>query len=487
VQLIRTAQSFRALREGRTWRLLATRTAPAVLAMLRCLFEEEKTLAASVLQERVTNYLELLRGEAYYGLSQSPGSYISEWLSEGWLERRLPTGASEEVYEMTSEAHGALRYAQSLVSPRTTATESRLANVMQQLVRLAEETDTNPESRMRALLAERERIDAQIDALQRHGAVVLSEERALERAREVIALAQELAADFRNVRDAFGELNRELRKSLLDDDGSRGEVLGRLFEGVDVIAESEHGRTFNAFWRLLTDGEQSALFAQALDAVTEREFAQKLDARERRFLHNLTATLLSEGNEVNGVLQQFARSLKSFVQSREFQEQRRIRDLLREAQQAALALLETVNPREKIDFKLTLTSAPIRSVSQWLLYDPQMRAPVADMTDAPPAELGLDVVQGLVKESEIDLRTLKDHIRAALSERSQVRVGELLERFPAEQGFGSVVGYIALGARHGEVTDAHEIVHWSGTDGVPRAARVAAIYFTQRSLDALVD
>lgn len=72
-----------------------------------------------------------------------------------------------------------------------------------------------------------------------------------ERAREVIAFAQDLAADFRNVRDAFDRLNREQRQSLMENDGSRGEVLEHLFAGVDLIAESDPGRTFIAFWRLL--------------------------------------------------------------------------------------------------------------------------------------------------------------------------------------------------------------------------------------------
>lgn len=487
VNILRIAKSLHGLRQtGRTWRLLAKDTAPLVLAMLQCVFEEDdKTLPASVLLERVSASLEALRGDGYGGLQQSAGAYIADWLTEGWLERRLPAGASEEVYERTAEAHGALRYVQSLLAPRITTTESRLANVMQQLVRLAEETDANPESRMRTLLAERERVNAQIDALQRFGAQTLPEERALERAREVIALAQELAADFRSVRDEFAKLNHDLRRRLLEDEGSRGEVLGRLFEGVDVIAESDPGRTFHAFWRLLTDGGQSALFADALEAVTEREFARGLASHERRFLQDLTVTLLREGGDVHEVVQQFARSLKTFVQSREFQEQRRIRDLLRSAQHAALELRETVRANERLGYELTTTTARVRSATQWQLYDPQLRAPAAEMLDAPDAELTPEAVGALVRQSDIDFATLKGHIRAALAERSQVRIGELLERFPAEQGLASVVGYIALGTQHGQLTEQRELVCWTGGDGVARRARIPTVYFLQEALDAL--
>ena len=63
----------------------------------------------------------------------------------------------------------------------------------------------------------------------------------------------------------------------------------------------------------------------------------------------------------------------------------------------------------------------------------------------------------------------------------------MLERFPAEQGFGSVVGYVALGAKHGELTNDAEYVHWLGSDGKHRTAKVPAIYFVRESVLELFD
>jgi hypothetical protein len=70
----------------------------------------------------------------------------------------------------------------------------------------------------------------------------------------------------------------------MDSEANRGEVLSALFAGVDLIGESEAGRTFTAFWRLLTEPEQSAALKNALDQVLARDFARRLDLRERRFL-----------------------------------------------------------------------------------------------------------------------------------------------------------------------------------------------------------
>lgn len=487
MRVVRLADAYVALRDGRVWRLVCADHGPFYLSLLESLFTgEEKVLPVSVAVERLGRDLELLRAQGYV-LAPTAQAYVNEWLVSGWLVRRFPVGAQEEVLELSAESAAAIRWVSSLEKPRTAATESRLASVLQQVIRLAEDTDSNPRTRLASLRAERDRIDQQIAAVEQGGVRVLPDDRAVERAREVLAQAQELAGDFRNVRDAFDRLNRDLRQSLMENDGSRGEVLEHLFSGVDLIAESEPGRTFNAFWRLLTDGEQSFALTEALDAITSRGFAKQLDMRERRFLQSLTSVLMNEGGEVHEVLQQFARSLKSFVQSREFREQRRLHALLKQTQQAALAARDHVRPNETIDFKLSLTSSRIRSASQWSLYDPAMRIPDSRMDDATESELTIDIVEDLVRQSEIDFRTLREHLKALLLEVSQVTVADVLDRFPAEQGLGTVVGYVALGARHGEVTQATQLVQWTGKDGAVRGARVPAIYFTRERLLEFVD
>ncbi|MET3605808.1 hypothetical protein ABIC99_003642 [Sphaerotilus sulfidivorans] len=486
MKVLHTSEAYQAIREGRVWRLLAADLAPQVLAMLGDLFMgDDKVLPGSVLFERLTRDLEALRSQGH-ALPQTAQAYAADWLSQGWLSRRFPEGASEEVYELTADAVTALRLIDSIHRPRTAATESRLATVMQQVIGLAEETDTNAHRRLAALMAERDRLDQDIAAVQRGQARTLPEDRAVERAREVIALAQDLTADFRHVRDAFERLHRDLRQSLMEHEGHRGDVLEQLFAGVDLIGNSEAGRTFTAFWRLLTDGEQSLALTESLDAVTHRDFARRLDAGERRFLQSLTTTLLAEGGEVHNVLQQFARSLRSFVQSREFQENRRLHVLLKQAQLAALAAKDHVRANEPSGFTLSLTSSRIRSVAQWTLYDPSLRLPDAHMEDAAPSPWSLQDVEALVRQSEIDFPTLRAHIRAVLLETSQASIADVLRRFPAEQGFGTVVGYVALGARHGEVTEAIQHVSWQSADGERRSARIPAIYFLRETfVDAL--
>lgn len=220
--------------------------------------------------------------------------------------------------------------------------------------------------------------------------------------------------------------------------------------------------------------------------MSERPFARQLDDRERRFLLRLLPALLAEGGSVHEILQQFARSLKTFVQSREYLEQRRLHTLLREAQRAALEARDSVRPTQPLSYDLKLTSSRIRSLSQWTLYDPAQRLADVGMTTGAPALIDLDTVGDLVRQSEIDFRALKQNISSYLDEVSQVSIGQLMLRFPAMQGLGTVVGYVALGARHGERTSELETVAWEERDGNSRKARIPLIYFLRDRMDEFV-
>lgn len=477
--------NYRKLRSQPLWRLLASTNGPTVLALLQAhLLEEERSLPASIFHERIDRELERLRnlGEEWPSTSQQ---YVAAWLTDGYLERRFPSGSREEEYELSTSSVEAIRFVSGLVNPHSAATESRLSLVIEALAKLSDDTDTDKSRRIARLRAERDRIDREIAAIENGKFQVLPEMAALERTREIIALADGLAGDFRRVRDQFEQLNRELRERIMDNEGSRGEVLDSLFAGIDLIGESEAGRTFSAFWRLLTDPVQSATLEAALDQLMSRDFVATLDFAERKFLLRLTRTLLEQGGAVHEVLQAFARSLKNFVQSREFMEQRRLNQLLREAQRSALALKDEVKATDALHYTLELTSSKLASLSQWLLHDPALQALPGSMEEGEAAPIDLASVSELVSQSEIDFRGLAANVRAVLATCSQASISDIVAAYPASQGLGSVLGLLALGSRHGLASTATETVTWNGGDGTLRRATIPVIYFFRDRMDEL--
>ncbi|MFC5743159.1 DUF3375 domain-containing protein [Dyella tabacisoli] len=481
--------TYARLREQALWRLLAADHAPELIGLLQTLLmDDARRLPASILHERLQHELDVLNAaQPARNLPRTAQAYVAEWLAQGHLERRLPEGASEEEYELSTQAAQAIRFVAGLDTQRSAATESRLSLVIQQLLQLAEQTESSPTARLAVLQAERDRIDEEMARISAGKVVTLAPKRALERTREIIGLADDLTEDFRRVRDDFERLNRDFRERIIDDEGQRGEVLDALFEGVDVIGESEAGRSFHAFWNLLNDAEQSARLDAALDTVLARGFARKLSRQERAFLRGFSRVMLDRGGHVHDVLQSFARSLRGFVQSRGYLEQRRLNQLLKQAQGEALQLRDAVRAAQPIGYTLALTTSRARSLSQWRLHDPRHSRVDGRVQRGDAAAISLESVGDLVAQSEIDFRGLKRDLRELLAERGQWSIGEVLLRRPALQGLGSVIGYLLLGARHGVVADGQlEAVQWQGGDGVQRHARIPLVWFVKEKSHELV-
>lgn len=485
MKTIRLAQTYKGLREKSLWRLLAAHDAPSIVAILQVHFMgDEKSIPASALHERVERDLEVLRsvGEDF---SKTAQQYVMDWVRSGYLERRFPEGSNEEQYQLSASTVSAIRFISNVVEPRSAATESRLSTVIHELIRLAEESDPNPESRIKSLEQERDKINREIEAIQKGEVKSIPEDRALERIREVVTLADELTADFRHVRERFDGLNRDLREKLLNHEGNRGEVLEQLFSGVDVISESDEGRTFAAFWRHLTDPDQSFLLETSIDQILTRPFSAKIPVTQRRFLLRMTRNLLNEGTDVHKTLQYFARSLKHFVQSQEYLEHRRLTHLIRQAQQQAIQLKDTVPGHSPVGYTLQLTTSRLSSYSQWSLYDPSLHTVSDEMREGEGAPFDLNSISSWVALSEIDFRALKKNIVELLSETSQASIGELLCRFPAKQGLGSLVGYLTLGDKHGVKVEGKELVTWRGMDSVDRSAYIPTIHFLREKIHEL--
>lgn len=184
----RTAQ-YLSLRAQPMWSLLASDNGPITIALLEGQFSDEaRSIPAALFFERINGDLEQLRA-AGNNLPRTAQAYAASWLADGYLVRRFPEGSREEVYELSAAAAEAMRYAQGLVAPRSTATESRLAVVIEQLVRLAEETELDPTLRIASLQEERARIDREIEDVAAGRHRTLPAERAQERVQEIITLA----------------------------------------------------------------------------------------------------------------------------------------------------------------------------------------------------------------------------------------------------------------------------------------------------------
>lgn len=476
--VVTLASALRRLADGPAGQLLRADHLAVIVAILSThLAGTRRILTAHEFLEQVDEDLAELRG-AGFDLPRSAQEYTHEWVRQGFLVRR-PGAGRDETVELSAEAQQVVRFVAGIQAPRSAVTSSRLTNVTGMLERLARDTDPGQQSRLEALHRERARLDAEIAAVEAGRFEPLAEGVALERVAEILRLAGEIPGDFARVSADFELLNRQLREQIVKQAGSRGDVLEEVFAGVDLIEESDAGRTFAAFHALVLSPDLAGALDAAVDAVLDRPFAGTLTPQETHLLRQLLTTLQSESAQVRAVLTGFSRSLRRFVETHEYREHRRLAHALDEAKGIALQVVGVARPLTPVGLRLETSSVPLASVGTWRLKNPAETRVVTSVVTQASGVLDLDALRHQVRESEIDFAELRAAVVDTLAHQQVATVGEVLARHPATQGLASVVGLFVLAHSVGTVAAGDEVLEWTSAQGRRRSVRAGRYLFTE--------
>lgn len=460
------------------WSMLRAENSAVMLALLAQHFDRAtRRLPAPELFARLDADLLDLRAEGF-DLPRTGQAYCADWVRAGYLLRRPAEGTREETLEPTEGAFAALNFARGLGGASRAVTESRLTTLSTQLQSLARDSDPASESRLATLQAERAELDRQIAAVESGDFPVLPAERAVERSQEILTLAAEVPGDFARVRAELEDLNRELRARILDDDGPHGHTLDDVFRGVDLIGNSDAGRSFSAFYATILDPERSSQIDDWIETVLHRPFAERLSGDQRTRLRNLLLDMEVASSEVHSTMTSLSRSLRHFVQSRHFEDQRRLQRLLRRTQQQGIEVAKRVQPFTPLGLELTRIGMTIESVAALRLHNPSDNLVTEPVATHESGTVDLEALRKLVRESEIDMAELTENVADTLRRLGRATVASVLAEHPATQGLASVVGLLVLANDHGARADGVETVAWTSTSGTDRAATIPRLAFT---------
>lgn len=457
--------------------LLRAQHAPVILAILEQRFTgEQRQIPAPEFFEQVTEDLQELRSEGF-DLPRTAQDYVTDWRRAEILIRRPSTESREETFELSPGAIAAMQFVDELHEPRRTVTESRLATIQNMLVQLVAETDPDVTSRLATLEAEKTRLEDQIQRLAEGDFDVLDTQRSTERVEEILNLVTEVPSDFARVRQEIEGLNHELREKLIDTEDSRSDVLEDIFRGVDMLADSDAGRSFYGFYQLLLDPERGLEFEDAVRTITERKFATELTPAQLRALRRMLPLLQDRSTEVHQILTSFSRSLRRFVQTQRLAEERRLNRELRAALKAAMGLSDIVRPTDEHNVALQMSRLDrISSISGLRLKNPGDYRVTQIAATNRTSTVSMAELQQLARSMDIDMHELESNVNTVIGDHGTASIGEVLAEFPATQGMASVVGLIVLGQEHGVWYRGNtETVHWHD-----RNARIDLFIFTER-------
>jgi hypothetical protein len=462
------------------WRLLLADSAPLIVSFVQRIFVEpnQRVVRQSDLVEALDDLLFAVREQRSKAYPKSASEYLNDWAANerGWLRKFYPPGSDEPHFDLTPATERAVAWLAGLGERSFVGTESRLLTLFELLRQISEGSQTDPQVRLRDLHRRRAELDAEIARAEAGEVTLLNDTALKERFQQFTGLARELLADFREVEHNFRGLDRNVRERIALWDGSKGALLQQILGERDLIADSDQGRSFRAFWDFLMSQARQDELTQLLDRVLQLAPVAELkpDPRTRRVHYDW----LEAGEHTQRTVALLSQQLRRFLDDQAYLENRRIMDLLRAIEAGALAVRAAMPAGEFM--AIADTAASIELLMERPLYTPALKPSLANIR-LEAGDEGLDAA-ALFSQFVIDKAALARHLRQALQDRSQVTLRELLELRPLQQGLAELVAYLQMAsAQATSVIDeeVEECVSWMAQDGRRKQARLPRVIFTR--------
>lgn len=443
-------------------RVLRGQNAAMVLGFLHRAFKRQlKTaIAEGELRASLDFYLEELRQTDPAAYPDSAGDYLNRWCEDalGFLRKYYGTSQEEPLYELTSGSEKALAWLESLRQTGFVGTESRLQSIFNGLDEILKFTNADPEERIASLTEEAARIQSEIERIRATGEVeTFTPVELNERFALVLAAARELMSDFRLVEENFKRIARDIAERHATPGVTKGAIVGHMLDAHDALRQSDQGQSFFAFWELLIADERRRRFEETLEKVRNLD-ALAEELRASRLLPQLVSHLLVEGEKVIDSHQRMSVNLRRVLDTANLQERRRVLDLIREVQSAALSVKDRP-PAEDGFFELMDLPDVFGSLSRQL-----WQAPESALLSGPIEEAGgardFEDLRRFGCLPQIRLAELRKNIEACLSGDYTVTLQQVLDRFPPGNGVLEVLGYLVIASsetRHFVADDTHII------------------------------
>lgn len=469
-------------RRSAAYRLISAQ--PWAVAFIRAEFTADRPrVALELFHASLESFLKLARTSQ----EQVPTSYTAEEFAETWVRQGIlarPLIDGRFVYEPSAATLRVLRFFDEFATEDSRLNSSRLNTLLTSLESLAQETDPDPEARIRALEAEIAQRQAKIDELRagKHPAV-LGEVSAVSATRSVLDLASSLPADFRRMRDGVRQMLHSLREGILDESTAKGVAVGRVLEADKALRSTAEGETFSGFTQFLGSTESQQRFRAAVNEVLERDFVEVLEPAERQVLTNLLRDLRRQASEVHESYGKLSESLHAFVQSEDFQQIQQLRQAAREAELAINRSIQ-LRPRSALT-NVQLFAPQFVTLSGLGIFDPSDHVAPPPLAEAPHFDAS-DIVR-TPTTPKADMPFLREVVRTGLNSTggAPVAMHDLFARLPSEhRHLNSIRALVEIGRTNGEPlhpTDLHP-VEFLQVDGSTRTALLPALSFSKEPL-----
>jgi hypothetical protein len=463
------------------WRLLAADHAPMIASFLHRSFiaPNVRTVARQQLASQLDDHLFQLHQTSDDTLFPKPATaYLDDWASDerGWLRKYYPSGQDEPHYDLTSSTELAIEWLLGLGQRHFIGTESRLMTVFDLLHQIVDGSELNPRARVAELQRRKAEIDAEIAQIAQGRLDIMDSTQVRERFLQMAGTARALLSDFRAVDQNFRTLDRAVRAQIATWDGSKGALLQEIFGKRDLIADTDEGKSFRAFWDLLMSPSRQDELSSLLETVLALEPVRGLEPDGR--LQRIHYDWLEAGEVTQRTVARLSEQLRRYLDDQAWLENRRIMQLMRGIEQKALSLRGEID--ERAPFMVLEAAAPTLGLAMdRILYAPPFKPVIRQqIIDEAGEPIPTDA---LFEQIHVDQARLLSNIRRALQTRTQISLAALTAEYPLQQGLAELATYLKLATQdlHSAIDDQQsERIDWFDERGQHRQASLPLIIYT---------
>ena len=465
-------------------RLVRSPNAPLTLTFLHRAFKEHHaiSLPESHLRARLENFLDEARAQHPGAYTQTATEYLAAWCGTDQLllKKFYSDEAEEPVFELTTAAERAMQWLEDLQARPFVGAESRLELIFRQLEEIVLFSTPDAERRVAALRAQQAALQSQIDTVEAtNTAEAYTSVQLTERFANTLDLARGLTGDFRQLEENFKEVARALAEAQTKPGATKGRIVGQLLDTHAALKDSAQGQSFYAFWNLLSSPERQQRWRELIRQVYRLD---GVDARLRanRLLERLSSRLLVEGERVVRSNERMAATLRRALESAATGEDRRLRELIREIQQLALACRFSPPPDD--DFCDLVGPAEVFAGFSRTFWQPDVTGHTVGDLAFGGGTLDLQIIERFRALADLNLARLREQVRTCLVADDSVLLSQVLRRFPPRDGILEVVGYLVVAtqdALHYLAKDQIVEIQIAVTCGGTESWRVPEVLFTR--------
>ena len=255
---------------------------------------------------------------------------------------------------------------------------------------------------------------------------------------QIEEIVRKLKYDFSEMEYNFRDLNRVAMEEIALGDDAKSGVLDAIFEIEESIRESDQGKSFFAFWQLLTDTTKSEKLTKLLKNLYEIDALKDIDDDKK--LQDVKYILLKSGEKIYKVSAKLIEQLRRFIDDRVWIENKRVLELCKKIEKASIEIKDST-PLSRDFFQIKGDSVKIDSIFEKSLYTIKKSQEFKKEDKKQEVEIDMDSFYNLFF---VDEESLKRNIYQMLLNQPQCTLVDLTKRFAVTKGVSELVSYLSI-------------------------------------------